>query len=77
MGEYKDDYEVVFVWNRSAEKMNGVVPQHLVLLDLRSAASMNPDLIVEVAHPSIIAEYGTLFLQIADFMVCTAAKNYF
>ena len=50
--------------------MEGVVPESLVLRDLGSAAAMTPDLIVEVAHPSIVAEYGTLFLQIADFMVC-------
>lgn len=71
MGEYRDDYEVVFVWNRSSEKMHGIVPQHLVLQDLSAAASKHPDLIIEVAHPSIIAEYGRLFLQTADFMVCT------
>ena len=69
--EYKDNYEVVFVWNRSPEKMNDIVPHHLVLSDLSEAASRSPDLIVEVAHPSIVAEYGTLFLQIADFMVHT------
>ena len=69
--EYRDDYEVAFVWNRSLGKMHGTVPQHLVLQDLSAAASKHPDLIVEVAHPSIIAEYGKLFLQTADFMVDT------
>ena len=29
----------------------------------------SPDLIVEVAHPSISAEFGATFLQTADFMV--------
>ena len=29
-----------------------------------------PDLIVEVAHPSITTEYGELFLDVADYMVC-------
>lgn len=69
VSDYSGSYEVAFVWNRSPDKMEGVVPQQLVLLDLSNAASMSPDLIVEVAHPSIIADYGKLFLQIADFMV--------
>jgi len=30
----------------------------------------DPDLIVEVAHPSITVEYGELFLDVADYMVC-------
>ena len=29
----------------------------------------SPDLIVEVAHPSISAQFGASFLQTADFMV--------
>ena len=29
----------------------------------------NPDLIVEVAHPDIVAKYGKLFVTTADFMV--------
>ena len=28
------DYEVVFVWNRSVDKMRGVVPDHLILENL-------------------------------------------
>lgn len=72
VSDYSGSYEVAFVWNRSPDKMQGVVPQQLVLLDLGNAVSMSPDLIVEVAHPSIVADYGKLFLQIADFMVTTA-----
>lgn len=67
--EYRNDYEVAFVWNRSPDKMEGEVPEHLVLHDLAAAATMTPDLIVEVAHPSIVADYGTLLLKTADFMV--------
>lgn len=69
VSNHSGSYEVAFVWNRSIDKMEDMVPQQLVLLDLSNAASMSPDLIVEVAHPSIIADYGKLFLQIADFMV--------
>ena len=39
VSEHSADYEVVFVWNRSADKMQGVVPPHLVLLDLCQAAT--------------------------------------
>ena len=61
---------MAFVWNRSEDKLLETVPGHLVLRDLSEAAFMAPDLIVEVAHPSVVAGYGGSFLQIADFMVC-------
>lgn len=32
-------YEVVFVWNRSEDKMRGVVPEELILRDLADCAS--------------------------------------
>ena len=49
--------------------MLDAVPQHLVLRDIGEVGSMSPDLIVEVAHPSVVTEYGQTFLQTADFMV--------
>ena len=84
------DYEVAFVWNRTDDKMKGVVPDHLILQDLGDFSSRyhtcaitknyiilltglivcrSAELIVEVAHPSIGAEYGAEFLKAADFMV--------
>ena len=85
------DYEVAFVWNRTDDKMKGVVPDHLILQDLGDFSSRyhnmhyykklyyfadwadclcrSADLIVEVAHPSVGAEYGAEFLKAADFMV--------
>uniref|UniRef100_A0A1X7VAK4 Aspartate dehydrogenase domain-containing protein n=1 Tax=Amphimedon queenslandica TaxID=400682 RepID=A0A1X7VAK4_AMPQE len=65
----KDEYEIAFVWNRSAEKMRGIVPPELILNDLKSCHSRSPHIIIEVAHPSIAAEYGALFLQSADFLI--------
>lgn len=62
-------YEVVFVWNRTVDKMQGLVPDHLILSDLTQAASRRPHLIVEVAHPCITGKYGVGFLKIADYMV--------
>lgn len=35
----KSEYQVVFVWNRSEEKMRGVVPDELILHDLADCAS--------------------------------------
>lgn len=35
----RSDYQVVFVWNRSVDKMKGVVPEKLVLRDLADCAS--------------------------------------
>ena len=75
MSNHRDDYEVVFVWNRSSEKMADVIPQHLVLSDLTAATATNPDLIVEVAHPSVVAEHGASFLKISDFMVNISTQN--
>jgi predicted dinucleotide-utilizing enzyme len=34
---------------------------------LKEFASKNPDVIVEVAHPSITVDYGTLFMESADY----------
>ena len=58
------DYEVVFVWNRSVEKLRGLVPESLILHELSECSSRSPDLIIEVAHPSITAQYGCNFLEI-------------
>ena len=32
-------YEVVFVWNRSEDKMKDIVPQELILQDLTDCAA--------------------------------------
>jgi hypothetical protein len=33
------EYEVAFVWNRTDDKMKGVVPDHLILQDLSDVSS--------------------------------------
>uniref|UniRef100_A0A8C5PES7 Aspartate dehydrogenase domain-containing protein n=1 Tax=Leptobrachium leishanense TaxID=445787 RepID=A0A8C5PES7_9ANUR len=60
--------ELAFVWNRSLEKMKGKVADHLHLQDL-SQFNERADLIVEVAHPCIVKEYGEAFLSAANFLV--------
>ncbi|KAI6653607.1 L-aspartate dehydrogenase [Oopsacas minuta] len=68
MKELKDNpaYKIVFVWNRTLDKLAGV-PSDLILSDLNNCASYTPDLIIEVAHPSITEQFGTKFLQNADY----------
>ena len=62
------DYELAFVWNRSAAAMEGKVPAELQMHELGDFASYQPDVIVEVAHPKISQEYGTAFLECCDYM---------
>lgn len=62
------DYELAFVWNRSAAAMEGKVPAELQMHELGDFASRSPDVIVEVAHPKISQEYGTAFLDCCDYM---------
>ena len=60
--------DVAFVYNRSAERLKGVSPEH-VLDDLHSFAAREPDLVVELAHPDISREHGGAFLSRADSIV--------
>jgi predicted dinucleotide-utilizing enzyme len=62
--------ELAFVWNRSPQKVlddpNPLVQQAL-LTDLNDFASKSPNMIVEVAHPSITVNYGVDFMSSADY----------
>ncbi|XP_043914910.1 putative L-aspartate dehydrogenase isoform X1 [Protopterus annectens] len=61
--------ELAFVWNRRSEKMENNIPADLQLEDLNQFKEKHADLIVEVAHPQTVKEYGEEFLRYADFMV--------
>jgi len=65
----RDDLELSFVWNRTTDVLRGKVDDKYILENLHSFAERTPDLIVEVAHPSITMNYGELFLDVADYMV--------
>jgi len=66
----KHDLELAFVWNRSVQKLKDAsFSSELILENLDHAAAMNPELIVEVAHPQLCRERGEFFLSIADFMM--------
>jgi predicted dinucleotide-utilizing enzyme len=62
--------ELAFIWNRSPDKVTDVADprvQQALLTNLQDFKKTNPDVIVEVAHPSITVDYGTLFMESADY----------
>ncbi|XP_068748464.1 aspartate dehydrogenase domain-containing protein-like [Montipora capricornis] len=65
----RDDLELTFVWNRTISLLEGQVDDKYILKDLHCFKERTPDLIIEVAHPSITAEYGESFLDVADYMI--------
>ena len=65
--EIQKSHELVFVWNRKRNKMEGKIPAALILDDIHDFARYRPDLIVEVAHPKITDEWGERFLSVADY----------
>ncbi len=62
-------FELAFVWNRNPDRIGPEIPPEHRLADLDDFASRAPDLIVEVAHPTITWNYGERFLEAADCMV--------
>ncbi|XP_068680418.1 aspartate dehydrogenase domain-containing protein-like [Montipora foliosa] len=65
----RDDLELTFVWNRTISLLEGQVDDKYILKDLHCFKERTPELIIEVAHPSITAEYGESFLDVADYMI--------
>ncbi|XP_045387002.1 putative L-aspartate dehydrogenase isoform X1 [Lemur catta] len=61
--------ELVFVWNRDPGRMAGSVPPSLQLQNLAALGERHPDLVVEVAHPKIIHEFGAQILHHANLLV--------
>lgn len=45
------------------------IPRELILEDLSQFATRKPDIVVEVAHPSITDRYAVSFLQYCDFFL--------
>eukprot|EP01120_Amphizonella_sp_Union-15-10_P003646 TRINITY_DN14053_c0_g1_i1.p1 TRINITY_DN14053_c0_g1~~TRINITY_DN14053_c0_g1_i1.p1 ORF type:complete len:282 (-),score=45.24 TRINITY_DN14053_c0_g1_i1:82-927(-) len=64
-------HELAFIWNRDFTKVSSstFIPKELQLQDLSDFRSKKPDLIVEVAHPSITQKYGKDFLDFCDYMI--------
>jgi aspartate dehydrogenase len=65
---HETDMEIAFVWNRSKEAISDL-PRELILDDLGKFADYQPDLILELAHPAISAEYGEAFLKETNYMM--------
>lgn len=66
--EAKNLMDLVFVWNRSKEKLSEIPPS-LVIDDLNNFKDKDIDLIVEVAHSSITKQFGPQFIKHADYFV--------
>ncbi len=65
---HETDMEVAFVWNRAPERTSEL-PEDIVLDDLANFAERKADLILELAHPAITAEYGEAFLSSTNYMM--------
>ncbi|KAM9033524.1 aspartate dehydrogenase domain-containing protein isoform 2-T2 [Sarcophilus harrisii] len=61
--------ELSFVWNRDPRRLQSTLPPALRLLDLGALGERSPDLVVEVAHPQIIRDFGAQILSHADLLV--------
>lgn len=59
--------EVAFVADTAADRLK-TIPRDLVLADPAQAEEKRPDLIVEMAHPSVTQKYGETLLACADYM---------
>jgi predicted dinucleotide-utilizing enzyme len=59
--------EIAFVHDLAPGRLAGV-PDDLVLYDIKAFASLRPDLVVEMAHPSVTQACGEMFLRETDYM---------
>ncbi|VDM82847.1 unnamed protein product [Strongylus vulgaris] len=62
-----DEFEVIRIWNRTADKNKGILPLDQIVAENLS----DIDLVVEVAHPTIISEYAEVILNSCDLFALT------
>jgi len=67
--EAHPNFELGFVWNRTASALQGKVSEPKILRNLEEFRTISCDLIVEVAHPCVVQKFGAEFLQASDLMV--------
>ncbi|KAK6745033.1 hypothetical protein RB195_011630 [Necator americanus] len=60
-----DEFEVVRIWNRTADKAGGV----LSLEEIVEEKLTDIDLVVEVAHPLVIRQYAEVILASCDLFI--------
>eukprot|EP01096_Ripella_sp_DP13-Kostka_P009370 TRINITY_DN3600_c0_g1_i1.p1 TRINITY_DN3600_c0_g1~~TRINITY_DN3600_c0_g1_i1.p1 ORF type:complete len:320 (+),score=140.60 TRINITY_DN3600_c0_g1_i1:70-960(+) len=66
------EYQIAFIWNRTPSRISDDLPahlHHLILEDLNAFEQKPADLIIEVSHPDIVAEFGEKFVSVSDFLV--------
>ncbi|MDA0239764.1 MAG: DUF108 domain-containing protein [Proteobacteria bacterium] len=59
--------DVAFVYNRSGGALDNLAPEYC-LTALGDAAARHPDIIVEVAHPSVTQQHGADIFACSDYM---------
>jgi len=64
-------FTLAFIWNRSIDKLHNDkdIPKNLILENIINFQAYQPELIVEVADPSITVHYGPLFVHHCDYMI--------
>ena len=62
------DLELAFVWNRDPAGIGPEIPAEQRLGQLEDFAQFEPDLVVEVAHPTITWEHGARFLSHCNYL---------
>eukprot|EP00744_Colponema_vietnamica_P017588 GILI01024734.1.p1 GENE.GILI01024734.1~~GILI01024734.1.p1 ORF type:complete len:307 (-),score=89.08 GILI01024734.1:38-895(-) len=69
--KFASQLELTWVWNRSISKVreDPKIRPDQILEDLSTFPSRPVDIIVEVAHPNITAQYGPSFIQHADYFL--------
>ncbi|EYC17310.1 hypothetical protein Y032_0031g2390 [Ancylostoma ceylanicum] len=60
-----DNFEVVRIWNRTADEANDILPLEQIVEETLS----DIDLVVEVAHPVIIRQYADVILDSCDLFI--------
>ncbi|GFY71907.1 putative L-aspartate dehydrogenase [Trichonephila inaurata madagascariensis] len=64
-----NSFELAFVWNRTASAFDESVDSSLILDSIDDFKSKKPDIVVEVAHPSVTKIYGKHILEYCDYMI--------
>jgi aspartate dehydrogenase len=66
-----NELELVGVWNRTPGKIGEEIPHALRLKSLDDVASVEPDLFVEVAAPSVTVDHGERILGMCNYLIGT------
>ncbi|GBO14719.1 Putative L-aspartate dehydrogenase, partial [Araneus ventricosus] len=63
------NFELAFVWNRTKAALEECIDSCLILENIGDFKSRTPDIVVEVAHPSVTKNYGKQILEYCDYMI--------